>query len=180
MDYLDLVFKTHSGKGWMEIGSVSYIFGWISVHAIWVIPLTVFVTVQIIKIVFHLRKNGWKLENVLMYGHMPSAHSAIGISAVISTALFDPNHLRSGAFGIALLLEVVIIGDALNFRMLVGEHAKHLNKLYKRLNDLSEKMGMKKEKPPNLNERVGHRFKEVVAGTILGVVLTLVFAWILW
>lgn len=180
MEFLMSIIKTVGGKGWMEIGSASYIFGWISDHALFFIPLTVLVAVQLIKFVIHSMKHGWKLRNITMYGHMPSAHTATAISVAISAALFDPNHLRSGAFVVGFFWTFFLIDDAAHLRMHISDQGKFLNAFARKLNVFARKLDMKEENFPHLEERLGHRLNEVVVGAILGVVLSLVLAWILW
>ncbi len=180
MDFLMSIIKTVGGKGWMEIGSVSYIFGWISDHANFFIPLTVLITAQLTKFVIHSMENGWNWKNITMYGHMPSAHTATAISVTISAALFDPNHLRSGAFVVGFFWTFFLIDDAAHLRMHISDQGKYLNAFAQKLNTFAQRLGMKEEKFPHLEERLGHRLNEVIWGAILGFILSLVLAWILW
>lgn len=160
------------GKGWMEIGSMSYILSWVSDHAIFIIPITIGVIIQLVKFIVYSLKNGWNIKYALMHGHMPSTHTAFMVSLVTSVALFDPNHLRSGAFAISLILAIIVIDDAARLRIYMGELGRYLNKFARELN-------MDEKEFPHLKERVGHRVDEVIVGAVLGFLLTMILSWIL-
>lgn len=167
------------GKDWMEIGSMAHISGWISAHAIFIVPITVGIIIQLIKFVGYSVKNGWDIKYAMMHGHMPSTHTAFMTSLVTAVALFDPNHLRSGAFAISLILAIIVIDDAARLRIYMGDYGRRINAFARKLNMFARKLDMKEEQFPDLKEILGHQRGEVIIGGILGVVLTLGLAWIL-
>ncbi|OGI17116.1 MAG: hypothetical protein A3J63_03070 [Candidatus Moranbacteria bacterium RIFCSPHIGHO2_02_FULL_40_12b] len=114
-------------------------------------------------------KHGWDIRYAMTHGHMPSAHTAFIISLVTSVGLFDTDHFRSGAFAISVILAIIVIDDAVRLRMYMGDQGRYLNMLVRQL-PVDEK------KYPRLKERVGHKISEVIAGGILGFILTILLA----
>jgi acid phosphatase family membrane protein YuiD len=137
----------------------------ISKYAIFIIPVVVGLTTQIIKFVAYSIKHGWDISYVMTHGHMPSAHTAFITSLVTSVAIYDDDGLRSGAFAVAVILAIIVIDDAVRLRMYMGDQGRYLNMLIRQLN-ISE------EQFPRLKERVGHRVSEVIIGGIFGVIMT--------
>ena len=97
-------------------------------------------------------------------GGMPSAHSATVTAVAISTGFelgFD-----SPVFALALVFAFVVMHDAMGVRLETGKQAKILN-------DMMD--FIYKEEPPDkkLKEFVGHTAAQVIAGFVVGVILTL-------
>lgn len=121
------------------------------------IPIAIVILTQIIKLSIDGVKGNLTLTHILSdYSGMPSSHSAFVASIATLTAL--SRGIDSPEFGIAFVFAVVVIRDALGFR-------RHLGDISARVNTLSD------QKPP-LKERIGHKPREVVVGTILGIVLS--------
>jgi len=142
----------------------------ISSYAVFIIPITVGVAVQIIKFIIYSIKHGWDIRYAFTHGHMPSAHTAFAVSLVTSVGYFEGTH--TGAFAVAFALAFIIVDDAARLRMYMGDQGRYLNMLVERL-DLDE------SKFPRLKERMGHRVSEVIVGAILGLLFTLGLIWIL-
>lgn len=151
---------------------MSDIYQYTARHAIYIIPIAVGVITQTIKFIVYSMKHGWNIRYAMTHGHMPSAHTAFIISLVTSIALFDDDHMRSGAFAVAIILAVIVIDDAVRLRMYMGDQGRYLNMLIRQLN-------INEDQFPRLKERVGHRISEVIIGGILGFALTLFLAKIL-
>lgn len=135
--------------------------------ALFIIPIAVGLTTEVIKFINYIRKHGWNLNYSIAYGHMPSAHTAYVISLVTTMWLFEG--YKSPVFAIALIMAIIVIMDALRLRVYMGQHAQYINDVIQYLN-LDEKQF------PRLKERVGHKPEEVIVGAIVGVILTIVFS----
>ena len=130
-----------------------------------VIPIAVGAFTQALKYVIFSIKHGWDISYALTHGHMPSAHTAFIISLVTSIGYYTGT--ASGAFAISVALAIIIIDDAVRLRVYTGDQGRYLNMLIRQL-PVDEKQF------PRLKERVGHKLSEVVAGGILGFILTLI------
>lgn len=144
--------------------------GNLTLYNIFIIPIIVGTVVQTIKFVIYSMKHGWDWNYFMTHGHMPSAHTAFIISVVTSIGYYEG--LTTGAFAIAVALAIIVIDDAARLRMYMGDQGRYLNMLIRQLN-------VSEEQFPRLHERMGHRVSEVIAGGILGVILTLILAKVL-
>lgn len=128
-------------------------------------PIIVGLITQITKFVVFSFKHGIKWDYFLTHGHMPSAHSALVSSLVLTVGYMDS--FQGSAFLISLVVGLIFIDDALRIRMHLGDQGRYLNMLIQTL-----KINTKKY--PRLKERVGHQTSEVVVGIIMGLILTLI------
>ena len=136
------------------------------VYPIVIIPIIVGCIAQSIKFLLSVIKHKKiELKFLLISGHMPSAHSAFVVSLVTVIAFFDG--IYSTAFAISFVLAYIVIYDALKIRINIGYNGEIINKLIKEI------PGIKKEDYPILRERIGHKPLEVLAGSMLGFILTI-------
>ncbi|EKD46920.1 MAG: hypothetical protein ACD_67C00017G0003 [uncultured bacterium] len=142
----------------------------ITLYAIFLIPITVGIIVQAIKFVIYSLKHGWDIRYAFTHGHMPSAHTAFASSIIVSIAYYEGVH--TGSFAVAVALAFLIVDDATRLRMHLGDQGRYLNMLVEQL-DVDEK------KFPRLKERTGHRVSEVAVGAVLGVAFSVLFIWLL-
>lgn len=132
-----------------------------------IIPIIVGCVTQFIKFSLSvIRHKKIDLKFLMISGHMPSAHSAFVVSLITVVAHYDG--IFSTTFTISFVLAYIVIYDALKIRINIGHNGRVLNKLIKEI------PGIKKEDYPILRERVGHRPLEVLVGSILGFVLTVI------
>jgi acid phosphatase family membrane protein YuiD len=134
--------------------------------ALFLVPIAVGITTEIIKFVNYIRKHGWHNDYSIVDGHMPSAHTAYITSLVTIVYLFEG--YRSSSFAVALVMAIIVITDALRLRAHVGRQAETINRI---VNTLS----LNTNDFPHLKERVGHRPAEVAVGAVCGALLTVVF-----
>ena len=123
---------------------------------------------QLIKVLINLwlnKKLDWR--RCFGMGGMPSSHTALVISLVISIAFQEGVH--SSMFAIALALAAVVIYDALGVRRETGRQSEVLNQIITEMlvegKPITEKQ---------LKELVGHTPLEVLGGLIVGVTVTLI------
>ena len=110
---------------------------------------------QVLKGAIIISKNKkFRWEYLFATGHMPSSHS--GIVSALVTAVYLNQGVTS-LFAISFVFALVVMRDSFGARFLIGEHAKIINKFAN----------------TKLNEVTGHRFKEVVVGAIIGVIVTI-------
>ncbi len=120
---------------------------------------------QIIKTVLHAIKfNKVMMERLLGAGGMPSSHTSMVISTVISVG--KAVGTSSVVFGITCIFGAIVIYDAMGVRYAAGQHAKLLNSINKKLSDQDNE-----EQPKELKEYLGHTPLEVLGGAVVGIVI---------
>ena len=118
---------------------------------------------QFLKIIFNFFSTG-KIRFGIMFetGGMPSSHSALitGVTSGVGLELgFD-----SPIFAFAIAVSLIVMYDASGVRKSAGIQAVEINKLSKKLDPKSE---------VELKETLGHTKLEVVVGSFLGPLITL-------
>ena len=118
---------------------------------------------QFFKILFNFFATG-KIKFGIMFetGGMPSSHSALitGATSGIGFQLgFD-----SPLFALAIAVSLIVMYDASGVRKSAGLQATEINKLSKKLDPKSE---------VELKETLGHTKFEVIVGSLLGPLITL-------
>lgn len=124
-------------------------------------------------------------ERITGAGGMPSSHSSLVVSVAIYTLRWEPEHFKSPVFALALILAGVVIYDAMSVRYNAGLHAKELNRLRKVIDEMDDEIsqlsGEEDEEVSELTERrdfkefLGHTPLEVLAGSLLGILIAMVF-----
>jgi uncharacterized protein len=141
----------------------------VSRYYMFILPITTWVLILLIKIVLYSLKHGWNLRNTLEHvghGHMPSAHTGFIVSLVTAVGYY--NGIDSAAFAVAFVLAIIVVDDAVRLRMYMGDQGRYLNKIVENLH--------MEEKYPKLKERMGHRIREVIVGGLIGFAFTLILA----
>ena len=137
-----------------------------------VVPFTTIITCQIIKFfveaIITKKFNLYRLLNGA--GGMPSSHSSFVTS--LTTIIGLTKGFDSIYFAICLIFSLVVMYDAMGVRYETGKQAEILNVLVKRNKTFKEKTIL-------LKEKVGHMPIEVFCGCLLGVVVALVFYYII-
>ena len=119
----------------------------------------------------------WCWSELLKAGGMPSVHSALVSSlafAVGFTEGFDAPHAM-----VAVGLGLIVLVDAVTLRREAGAHARLLNRIVRHLNGINDDVRLEAE---NLEERLGHSMREMLAGVAFGAVVAFVicFVWDFW
>lgn len=140
-------------------------------YLVFLIPITVGIITQMIKFALYTYKHGWDIEYAFTHGHMPSAHTSLVISLLVTMAYYEGVH--SAAFALSAVLSFIVIDDAARIRMYLGDQGRYLNMLIDQL-----KGEIDESKFPRLKERVGHRVSEIVGGAFIGFFLTLLLIYL--
>ena len=98
---------------------------------------------------------------------MPSSHSALMTSVTLGIGLFYG--FDSPVFALAFALSMVVIYDATGVRREAGRHAEKINIM---INEFFNGMPISDRQ---LKEVIGHTPGQVIAGIVLGVIVTLGF-----
>ena len=102
---------------------------------------------------------------------MPSAHTAFVISLISVIGYHDG--IASSDFAIAFVFAFIVIDDALRFRRSLGSYGEAINLIVRKNPEI-----LSDKKMPALQEKVGHKISEVIAGAALGFLLTGALIWI--
>lgn len=133
-------------------------------YKFFLVPILALLINQIIKLIIFLIKGQFSWSQMFAYGGMPSSHTALATSLLITMGYF--RGLDSPEFAIVLIMAIVIVKDAAGIRRKLGEQATIINHLIKKLPDKEE------YKFPVLNERFGHSNMEILIGFLVSIVTT--------
>ena len=110
-------------------------------------------------------------------GGMPSVHSALVSALAFAVGLTEGFDAPDAM--VAVGLGLIVLVDAATLRREAGEHAKLLNRIVSHLNNAREEDRLEARR---LEERLGHRRREVVAGALWGMLVAFVVCavWDFW
>ncbi len=134
----------------------------LSSYIYFVVPLIAWIIAQVIKIIAKgMFEGDWNWRYIYRSGGMPSAHTTVIVS--LCTVLAHRLGTQSPEFGIACIMALIIMYDAINVRHAVGEHAVALREVIPKV--------FKKNDSPNItiHQSYGHTPAEVSAGVIIGI-----------
>ena len=145
---------------------------WLQNYAIIILPLLAGSITQILKLITDkIRGNFTWHDLVTSYGGMPSSHTAFVVS--LTTILGLKIGLTDPIFGVSVILTFIVIRDAMGFRTILGDQNKVLNKLVNSLSP-AQKNGL-----PPLKERIAHTLPEIIVGSLCGIIISLIYYWII-
>ncbi len=137
------------------------------------VPVLAWFTAQVIKTCINsivTKKFAWK--RMFGDGGMPSAHSATVSSMAVVVG--DIMGYGSATFGLAVIFAIVTMHDALGVRRETGKQAETLLSMEEVIKNYVDEqdLDLKTEK---LKVLVGHTPLQVVCGSLLGVVVALLY-----
>ncbi|MFH1207576.1 MAG: divergent PAP2 family protein [Patescibacteria group bacterium] len=136
------------------------------------ILITPFITlfiVQSIKLLTDGIKGNYNIRDLFFtYGGMPSSHTAFVTS--MSAMVAYTEGFSSSDFGIAMVLSLIVITDAVILRRYIDGHGNAVKMLVERLSPEEQK------KFPPVATKLEHTIPQVLVGAAVGVVIaTLVY-----
>jgi len=127
-------------------------------------PICAWTIAQLLKVLIALvQKRQVDLRYFVTSGGMPSAHSAIVSALATSVAMVEG--FGSIAFGISVILALIVTYDAAGVRRAVGKQSIVLDRIVK---ELRERRPIS-ELEQDLREFIGHTPVQVFVGAILGI-----------
>lgn len=124
---------------------------------------------QALKFTIYFLINGKiDISRLLGDGGMPSGHSATVTSLAIMTGQIYG--VGSGAFALALILAVIVMHDAMGVRLETGKQAQMINRLVNIFEDINH-IEITNDM---LKEFIGHTPLQVVCGSIVGIITSLI------
>jgi len=129
--------------------------------------LVALVVAQVLKVLFdYWRTSSWTKAMLVSTGGMPSSHSALVVSVMMSIGIHEG--FGTTIFAVSAVLALVVMHYAAGIRRAAVKQAEAINFLFSKL----ESQGIKFDK--RLKELLGHRPIEVIAGATLGFTVALV------
>jgi len=139
-------------------------------YSVIVIPVLVGIVTQLIKLIIDGIPNNLNWQHLFNdYGGWPSSHTALVASLTLMVGLMTG--FANAPFAIALVLLIIVVRDAMGFRREIGKNAVLTNMLAQEVFPANPEA--------LLTEQIGHSQKEVLAGLIIGTVLTFLFYWLM-
>ena len=133
-----------------------------------ILPLLAGFIAQLIKFFIKSNQQKFNFKNFLAYSGMPSGHSAMVVS--LATIVGLEEGWNSPLFAVCVILATIVIRDALGIRRYLGQHGRVLNILVKDLKDDK----MLDNNYPHLLERIGHTPMQVIVGSLIGFIISLI------
>ncbi|MCL2721474.1 MAG: divergent PAP2 family protein [Treponema sp.] len=146
-------------------------------NIIFLSTVTSLFTAQILKMIFYSIANKFKkkfdvIETLIWRtGGMPSSHSAA--VCALATSVGMKYNIDSDIFVFSLVFAVVVLRDSVGVRRAAGLQAKALNNLGKQSANLT---GLEFN---SVKEIHGHTLLEVIIGALLGIVIAVIFYFII-
>ena len=121
---------------------------------------------QVLKMLIHgIVTKDLNIERLFGDGGMPSGHSAtVSAMATASFMIYGPGSFE---FAVTAMLAIIVMHDAMGVRLETGKQAVVINQMV----DLIRTMGKKIQVEETLKEFVGHTPIQVVAGSLLGILV---------
>ena len=124
---------------------------------------------QVLKIFFYyLQEKKLDFTRMIGSGGMPSSHSSF--VCALTTCVGFAEGFTSPMFALSFVFSMIIMYDASGVRKSVGEQAKILNVIVKKIEN--HENNFEKE----LKELIGHTKLEVFWGAILGIIIGVLFS----
>lgn len=141
-------------------------FGDILNNQVLLVALVACISAQVLKLMVDFGKNGKvNVRALVETGGMPSAHSAL--VAALATGVGQTAGWASSEFAIAVVFAVIVMYDAAGVRQAAGKQARILNQIIDEF--FQEDHHFNEDR---LKELLGHTPFQVIAGSILGVLIS--------
>jgi len=137
-------------------------------HQILITSLAAGLIAQLCKLFIKSNKLKINWRSVSSYAGMPSSHAAFvtALAAIIGLT----EGFSSSIFAVCFIFGLLVIRDALGARRYLGQHGEIINNLVKDLNEDK----MLDETYPKLLEKIGHTPAQIIAGSLIGILISLV------
>jgi len=121
---------------------------------------------QVLKMIIHsVVTKDLSIERLFGDGGMPSGHSAtVSAMATATYIIYGPGSFE---FAVTVMLAIIVMHDAMGVRLETSKQAVVINQMV----DLIRNMGKKIDLEEKLKEFVGHTPIQVVAGSLLGILV---------
>ena len=106
-------------------------------------------------------------QSFFSYSGMPSSHAAMVVSLATIVGLIQG--FNSPLFAVCLIFGLLVVRDALGLRRYLGQYNEIINNLIKNSKDnFAPNRAF-----PELAEKIGHTAAQIIAGSLLGFLISL-------
>ncbi len=133
-----------------------------------ILPLIAALLAQCSKFFIKSNKTRFSFRNIVAYSGMPSGHAAMTVS--LTTIIALELGLNSPMFGLAAIVMILTIRDAVGLRRYLGQQGAVINEL---VQDLDEDKFLD-DKYPHLREAIGHSLAQIAVGALIGFFVSLI------
>ncbi len=144
-----------------------------SMYPFWSAMVSALVAQFLKPFIYYAVTRKWRWRLMFESGGFPSSHSALVTALALSVGLQE--QFRSAIFAVTLSLAVVVMYDAANVRYYSGQNIRITQQL---LRDLKNETDIELDDPiydTKVKEVLGHKWREVIGGMLLGSVIALLF-----
>lgn len=140
-------------------------------YPIWVSMVTMMITQLLKPILYYLKHKVWKYHLMFDSGGLPSSHSSMVTSLVLSVGLLEK--FSSTIFAVTVVFAFITMYDAANIRLYAGRNIQVTRRLIKDLRNLHIESDALKDPiyEMRIKEILGHNWLEVLSGAILGLII---------
>ncbi len=140
-------------------------------YPIWVSMATMIITQVLKPILYYLKTKEWKSHLMFDSGGLPSSHSSMVTSLVLSVGLLEK--FSSTIFAVTVVFAFITMYDAANIRLYAGRNIQITRKLIKDLRNLHIDNDALNDPiyEMRIKEILGHNWMEVLSGAILGLII---------
>lgn len=135
------------------------------------VPLIAVITSQVLKLIIEAAKGNFKWSDLYEYGGMPSSH-ATTVAALVAQIYLVTKQMTP-ALAVAIVFSFFIIREAIGLRQQVSKISIVVNRLVENL------PADKEIKFAPLPERLGHTAPQVLVGILLGVLVALLYSFLI-
>ncbi len=142
-------------------------------NPILVVPIISWLSAQILKALINFLVNKkFSIHRLVGDGGMPSGHSATVVALACMCGFFADGGFGGTAFAISAILAVIVMHDASGVRRETGKQAESIISIVSALNEFFIEKD-KEIKTQKLKVLVGHTPLQVIAGAILGFIVSM-------
>lgn len=132
-----------------------------------ILPFVSLLISQLLKLMFNRAQRDLSAKGIFTsYGGMPSSHAAFVASVAVLAGLYSG--WLSPVFAVALVFSVLVVRDAVGLRQEISKQNQRLNYLTAKL------LPEEKRRLTGLDERIGHTFREVIIGCLVGIFISII------
>ncbi len=135
--------------------------------------LIAIVSAQLVKpLILYVRKKEWNPRIIVESGGFPSSHTAAVFALALAVGIQE--NFNSTIFAVTLIISLIIAYDAANVRYYAGQNIQITHQLIKDIQDLTALEFNDPIYAIKVKEVLGHKWIEVIAGGIWGILVALV------
>lgn len=144
-----------------------------SMYPFWSFVFSIVIAQLMKPVIVYFKTKSFNPKLIFSSGGMPSSHTAGVFALCLSVGLQDS--FNSTTFAVALALGCIVAYDAANVRYYAGKNIQLTKQIVKDLKNDEDIVLDASIYNENIKDILGHKWSEVIGGTILGLIVSLIF-----